>query len=376
MFTYQEYRSAHRALCACLTALAVMVPMWAHHSMAAMYDDRKSITLKGPVTLYEWQNPHVFIYVESNDASWAVELPSRIELRRVGWTRDTLKAGDSITVDAILARDGSKKVAAKSVTLANGKKLSALATDTVPVPKSAARPTPKWPDGHPRLGVVPGEAGYWANPSASSMAEATAKVRFNSDGILANLNDSEKVAPFQPWAKGLYEYRQKALLKDDPIASCLPPGGPRQFQVPYGLQIVEQPDRQRIFVMSGGGDRNWRLINIDGRPLPTADDGVATYYGNSVGRWEGDSLLVNSTGYNERFWFSNGGLPHTENLKLAEKISRPDFNTLKYEATIDDPGAYTRPWTSGWTLQWIAGQEMEEYFCDDNNKDMERQAAK
>jgi hypothetical protein len=159
------------------------------------------------------------------------------------------------------------------------------------------------------------------------------------------------------------------------MASCLPPGGPRQFQVPYGLQIVEQPERQRIFVMSGGGNRNWRLIYLDGRPLPTADDGVATYYGNSVAKWEGDTLVVNSTGYNERFWFSNGGLPHTENLKLTEKMSRPDSNTLKYEVTVDDVGAYTRPWTGGWTLQWVP-QELEEYFCDDNNKDMERQAAR
>jgi hypothetical protein len=225
--------------------------------------------------------------------------------------------------------------------------------------------------------VEPGKAGYWANPSASSLVETTAKVKFDNDGLLANLADADKVAPFQPWAKGLYVYRQKTLLKDDPIASCLAPGGPRQFQVPFGIQIVEQPDRQRIFVISGGANRNWRLINLDGRPLPTVDDGVATYFGNSTAKWEKpDTLMVQTFGYSERFWFSNGGLPHTENLKLTERISRPDFNVLKYEVTVDDPGAYTRPWTSSWTMQWIPNQEMEEYFCDDNNKDMERQAAR
>ena len=66
----------------------------------------------------------------------------------------------------------------------------------------------------------------------------------NADGLLANIADAGKVAPFQPWAKGLYEYRQTTLLKDDPMASCLPPGGPRQFQVPYGIQIVEQPEKK------------------------------------------------------------------------------------------------------------------------------------
>jgi hypothetical protein len=356
---------------------AAIVPASAHHSMAAMYDDKKPVTLKGTVSAYEWTNPHVFITVEASDGTWAMELPSRVELRRVGWTRDSVKAGDAVTVDASVARDGSKKAAAKSVTLASGKKLTAITTETIPVAKSGgSKPAPHWPGGHVRLGVVPGERGYWANASSPSLVETTAKVKFNSEGLLENIADAGKVAPLQPWAKDLYEYRQRNFLKDDPMASCLPPGTPRQFQVPYGLQIVEQPDRQRIFVMSGGANRNWRLINMDGRALPTEDDGVSVYYGNSVGRWEGDTLIVTSAGFNERFWFSNGGLPHTDHLKLTERISRPDFDTLKYEVTVDDPAAYTRPWTSGWTLQWIPDQETEEYFCDDNNRDMERQAAK
>src|SRR5579884_2178608 len=105
-----------------LFLLAAILPSWAHHSMSAMFDEKKSTTLKGAVSEYEWQNPHVFIYVEASDGTWAVELPSRIELKRVGWTRDSVKPGDSITVDASPARDGSKKVMAKSVTLASGKK--------------------------------------------------------------------------------------------------------------------------------------------------------------------------------------------------------------------------------------------------------------
>jgi len=375
-----DRREIRRKISLLALGLAALPCAMAHHSMAAMYDDKKPVTLKGTVSGYEWTNPHVFITVEASDGSWAVELPSRVELRRVGWTRDSVKAGDAITIEGNLARDGgrdgAKRAAAKSVTLASGKKLSAITSETVPVAKNASKPAPHWPGSHVRLGVEPGQKGYWANASSPSLVETNAKVKFNSEGLLANIADAGKVAPFQAWAKDLYEYRQKNLLKDDPMASCLPPGTPRQFQVPFGLQIVEQPDRQRIFVMSGGANRNWRVINLDGRPLPTADDGVSVYYGNSVGHWEGDTLVVNSAGFNERFWFSNGGLPHTENLKLMERISRPDFETLKYEVTVDDPATYTRPWTSGWTLQWISDQETEEYFCDDNNKDMERQAAK
>jgi hypothetical protein len=184
------------------------------------------------------------------------------------------------------------------------------------------------------------------------------------------------VAPFQPWAEGLYEYRQRNLLKDDPMAFCLPPGGPRQFQDHYGIQIIEQPDRKRIFVISGGGNRNWRLIDMDGRALPNIEDVTPTYYGYSTGHWDGDTLVVDAQAFTERFWFTNGGLPHTENLHLTERISRPDSGTLRYQVAVNDPGAYTRPWTGGWTLQWVPNVDIEEYFCDDNNKETEHLSGK
>ena len=189
-----------------------------------------------------------------------------------------------------------------------------------------AKPTPRWPDGHPRLGVVPGEKGYWANPSAASLVETTAgNIRMDNNGLLANLDDASKVAPFQPWAKGLYEYRQRTLLKDDPMLSCLPPAGPRMFQVAHGVQFLEQPERRRVFVMSGGGNRNWRLIYLDGRALPQSEDVTPTYFGYSSGHWDGDTLVVESDAFIERFWFSNGGLPHTEGPAPYRKVFAPGF---------------------------------------------------
>jgi hypothetical protein len=353
---------------------AMSAPAFAHHSLAAEYDEKKPVTLKGVVTKFDWTNPHVFVYVDVADASgnvvsWAVEFPSRIELKRDGWTQDSVSIGDVVTVEGSLARDGSKQANGKLVQLASGKKLNGAPAPFLKV-SEPSKPAPRWPDGHVRIGMVPGETGYWSSTAASVMEETGSNVKINSEGLLANVADAGKVAPFQPWAKGLYEYRQKRLLADDPMASCLPPGGPRQFQVPYGIQIVEQPEKKRVFVMSGGGNRNWRLINLDAR-AHQPDDILPTYYGDSVGKWEGDTLVVDSIGFNERFWFSNGGLPHTENMHLTERISRPDFNTLKYEVTVDDPGAYTRPWTASWTMQWIPNQEIQEYFCDENNRDLE-----
>jgi hypothetical protein len=355
-------------------AAAASISALAHHSMTAVYDEKKPMTLKGVVTKFDWTNPHVFVFLDAADASgnvsnWAVEFPSRIELKRDGWTRDSAKIGDVVTIEGSAARDGGKAVAAKIMILPDGKKLSAAPAPFLKV-SAPARPTPRWPDGHPRLGVVPGETGYWSSTAGSILEETGANVRINADGLLANIADAGKVAPFQPWAKGLYEYRQKNLLKDDPMASCLPPGGPRQFQVPYGIQIIEQPEKKRLFVMSGGGNRNWRLINLDNR-AHQPDDILPTYYGDSVGKWDGDTLVVDTLGFNERFWFTNGGLPHTESLHLTERLSRPDFNTLKYEVRVDDPGAYTRPWSGSWTLQWIPNREIEEYFCDEYNRDTE-----
>jgi hypothetical protein len=356
------------ALCVAATAA------YAHHELAAEFDDKKPVTLKGTVTRLEWSHPHVYLGIDVAErgggvTSWEVELASPIDLKKAGWTSNAIAVGETVTVEGILARDGSKLAAGKALILPGGKRLTEPSEAQVGQPRvrQAAKATPRWPDGHSRLGAAPGETGYWSFPSSANLMETNVKT--DSYGLLANLADADKVAPFQPWAKGLYLYRQRSLLKDDPMASCLPPGGPRQFQAPYGVDILEQPDRQRIFVISAGGNRNWRLIYLDGRELPEGDDVTPTYFGYSAGKWEGEMLVLQTVGFNERFWFSNGGLPHTESLKLTERLSRPDFDTLRYEVTVDDAGAYTRPWTAAWTLQWVAGEDLPEYFCQDNNKD-------
>ena len=188
----------------------------------------------------------------------------------------------------------------------------------------------------------------------------------NDDALLLDLADAGRVAPFQPWARALYERRQRRLLIDDPSTRCMPPGGPRQFHTSYGFQFLEQRDQERILVLQGGGNRNWRVIHMDGRPAVQPEEAVLTYYGTSTGRWDGDTLIVETVGFNERFWFTRGGLPHTEALRLTERFSRPDLDTLHYEVTIDDPGAYTRPWTGSWTIEWVADDELEEFFCEEN----------
>lgn len=370
-------RQLLRGLFVLLSLIILCTPLLAHHEISGKFDPTKGVTLNGQVTRVDWVNPHVHVLMNvtsgGKTANWAVELESPLDLERSGWNRNSLKPGDAITVQAIRARDGSLQAWGNSITSA-GRKVLAMSPEANaalrPVPnRPTAMPTPRWPDGKPRLGASPGETGYWGRPSSTSLMETGVNVEVDANGLLKNIKDADKVAPFQRWARDLYEYRQRNFLKDDPMfLYCKPPGAVRQFQMPYGNQFLEDKSFGRIFLMAGGGNHDWHFIYTDGRPQQGELGGNDTnplYYGNARGRWEGDTLVVDTKGFNEKFWFSNGGLPHTEQLHLVERFTRTDMDTLKYEVTIDDPGAYTRTWSAGWTLQWVP-EELPVSYCQDN----------
>jgi hypothetical protein len=360
-------------------ALFVMagVPGQAHHSVAAKFDEGKQMTLSGVVTMVDWRNPHAHVFVnvpgpKAELLNWAIELESPLMLEASGWSRESVMPGDHITVQGFVARNGSRQLWSNVMTnTKTGRQVLNVKPMEAPVPL-AKRPTPTWPDGRPRLGALPGGTdGYWAFPSSSVLVENGVTVDIRPDGLLRNpAADAAKVAPLQPWALSVYRLRQTRYLQDDPMfLNCKPPGGPRQFQQPYGFQFVEDPDRQRIFVLVGSGNRNFRIIYLDGRShvgQVGGDDDNPLYYGRAVGKWAGQALEVDTRGFNEDFWFTNGGLPHTDQLRLIERFTRPDFDTLRYDVTIEDPGAYTRPWSAGWTLRWVGGAELPAHFCQDN----------
>jgi hypothetical protein len=350
-------------------------PSIAHHEILAKFDDKKTQTLRGTVTKVDWANPHVHIFMNVQTgnalANWAVELEITVDLGKAGWNRETVKPGDALTVQGPTARNGSRQIWGNSVVMsASNKRVFDGAVPPRPAANAPSGPTPRWPDNQPRLGPPPGQTGYWGAPTAYSLMQAGANVATNSNGLLKNIGDVDKVAPFQKWARDLYELRQRNLLKDDPMyLFCITPGGPRQYQLPYGVQFNEDRDRKRIFVFIGSGNRNYRIIYTDGRAQQGQLRGDADnplFYGRSVGKWEGDTFVVDTKGFNEKFWFSNGGLPHTDQLHLIERYTRTDLNTLKYEVTVDDPGAYTKMWTATWNLKWIAGEELPVYYCQDN----------
>ncbi|HJR71122.1 MAG TPA: hypothetical protein VKA43_13855 [Gammaproteobacteria bacterium] len=234
----------------------------------------------------------------------------------------------------------------------------------------AVRPAPRWADGTISFTGPPGEVGNWAGPPGTSLANNVFEEALEPSELNLPTNLSVAEVPFQPWARALYDYRQGTFTKDDPHTRCKPSGGARLFHTPYGFEILQLPDTQEIMFLSVGSPHSWRVVHMDGRPLPKNPQ--PSWYGTSVGHYEGDTLVIETVGFNERFWVSREGVPHTSQLRTIERISRPDFLRLRYEITIDDPGAYTEPWTGGWFIPWDAGNEPFDYLCQENNLDAER----
>ena len=174
--------------------------------------------------------------------------------------------------------------------------------------------------------------------------------------------------PFQPWAAAFYDYNQANAMKYDPEGQCMPPGGPRMFATPYPMEIIQSPETKRIWMVFEGGTHVWREIHMDGRAHPKNDTikGL-TWLGDSVGHWEGDTLVVDVVNFQEGTWLDYAGHPHTDQMHIVERFTRPNKGTLHYEALIDDPGAYTKPWSVQWNINWNAGGELKEYICQENN---------
>jgi len=211
--------------------------------------------------------------------------------------------------------------------------------------KLANRAVPRAKDGHVIIGQTAKEKGVWL----------PGPVIPNPLGF-ANV-------PYQPWAKALADDRRTHQL--EPHTRCKPSGVARQFFTPYGVEFLELPDAGRAFIFDIGGPHTYRTIYLDGRSHPATI--ALTFYGDSIGHWEGDTLVVDTVGFNEDFWMDRGMLPHTTRLHTVERFTRTAFDTLRYELTIDDPGAYTAPFSGRMDLKWEDGTELFEYVCQEEN---------
>jgi len=248
--------------------------------------------------------------------------------------------------------------------------------------QNAQKPIPRMPDGTVNLGSPPDELGLWLPPNAgderlvdldddtptlrniaieANPLQRTPRVAGGGERFSGKLTLSQ--VPLQPWARALFEVRLNNPI--EPHTRCKPSGGPRPFLTPYGVELLDLGELKRLLIVDIGGPHTMRIVYLDGRPHPK--DLSPSYLGHSIGRWEKDTLIVDTVGFNEKFWFDKYGLPQTEELHIIERFTRVSFDTLQYEVTIDDPGAYTATWTTGLLLRWTSGPELFEYVCQDNN---------
>jgi hypothetical protein len=178
--------------------------------------------------------------------------------------------------------------------------------------------------------------------------------------------------PLQPWAKELYEERIAWNGKDHPGARCLPSGIPEKNNIPDGLKVVQTPD---VMIFLYESRTIYRQVFTDGRPLPPPDV-QPTWMGYSIGKWEGDTFVVDTRYSNGKTWLDMRGLPATEALHVIERYTRPTMGNILIEVTIDDPKAYTKPWkvNLSWTLQ--PDTDLIESICEENNKDPQHMVGK
>lgn len=218
-------------------------------------------------------------------------------------------------------------------------------------------PTPRGADGKPDLSGMWG----WINIGPPCGAECTdTQISREFIDIAASLKTP---VPYQPWAADLVKKRrvQQGL---DPNVHCMPRGAPRIWTDDYYKRIFMVPGRVIILT-----ERNmqYRQIFTDGRPLPK--DPNPTWNGYSTAHWEGDTLVVETAGFRDDLWLDASGKPLTEQGRLTERIRRPNYGTLEIEMTINDPKAYTAPWTVKISEPLILDSELIDYYCLENERD-------
>jgi len=205
---------------------------------------------------------------------------------------------------------------------------------------SAVKPAiPRMPDGKPDL------SGIWEGPFVNDMTKS-----------LRNQQGSGPLS-LTEWGK------EKKATQVDVSIRCLPSGYTRSTNAPFPLEIVQRPDRVVILYEM---NNNFHIIFTDGRGHPA--DLEPTWAGHSIGKWEGDTLEVDTIGFNGNTQLDTEGNPHSDQLHLTERFTRTDATHMHYELTVNDPKTYTKPWKNVRTFTIYPNWELQEYVCNENNK--------
>jgi hypothetical protein len=268
--------------------------------------------------------------------------------------------------------------------------LLAMAAAFVHAPPGAAQwltyPTagvPRLPDGKPNLSAPAPRtpdgkldfSGMWltGNPApcgAGQFIECGVELPMAREGFNMGVSVPGGL-PYQPWAAELVKKRTADNSKDDPHARCLPDTFLRSYGLPHISKFIQVPG---LLVVLNEVNAGYRQIFTDGRPLP--EDPNPAWNGYSSGRWEGDTLVVDSIGFRDDLWLDMSGSPLTDRARVRERMRRPDFGHLEVEVTVDDPKAYTKPWTVTLKQAIVVDTELVDEFCLENEKSAQRMTGK
>ena len=271
-----------------------------------------------------------------------------------------------------LSRSAAVVLVACGVTCVSGPVFAQwLKYPTAGLPRTAdgkfnpSAPAPRTPDGKPDF------SGIWltGNPMCTQ-SEGTlvcgVELPMSREGINMGVSLPGGL-PYQPWLATLVKERTANFAKDDPHVRCLPDTFLRAYGLPHLLKFVQSPG---LLVMLNEMNAGYRQVFIDGRPLP--QDPVPSWQGYSVATWSGDTLVVDSNGFRDDIWIDWNGSVITESAKVRERIRRPNFGSLEIEVTVDDPKAYTKPWTVTLKQRLAIDTELVDEICLENEQSSRR----
>ena len=306
-------------------------PLFAHHLGQVAFDSTKKISLEGRITKVGWENPHIWYEMDVKDKdgkviSWELEGGEPNPLHRRGWRKDDLQVGDLLTLrDASTARDGSHRVSG-GVFLKNGgiRVFNGNGPHRDELEGVAAPPTDE------KMAANPKDfSGLWGQGMGST-------------DISTDLLPGEEIS-LTPY--GAERYKKVDIAKSG-VNWCLPYGPTRSIISIAPSMFVQSPS---ALVILFEPQIDYRVIYLDGRKHPADVADYPTWFGDSTAKWDGDTLVVDTVGVDDRTWLDSFGFEHSDKLHLTEQIKKTDPNTLTFTTTVEDPVFFTKPFTYRFT---------------------------
>jgi hypothetical protein len=243
---------------------------------------------------------------------------------------------------------------------------------TAGVPKTAdgkpnlKAPTPRTSDGKPDFSGIWLTDSTMCRPQNPDVLTCGPELPMGREGINMGVGLPGGL-PYQPWLAALVKKRTADNAKDDPHVACLPDTFLRAYSLPHLLKFVQTPG---LLVMLNEMNAGYRQVFTDGRPLP--EDPTPSWQGYSTAKWEGDTLVVNSAGFRDDIWIDWNGSVIGSSAKVQERMRRPDYGHLEIGVTVDDPKAYTKPWTITLHQRLALNTELVDEICLENEKSLQR----